>query len=153
MHNFDNFIDLRLNRRRQNDDSSLWPSFTDIMTVILMIFMLTMIVVIVKNANLAKELTVSQNEAQKLQAARQVPLMFSDLTDANGFGWWTDDTVAAGSTGDTEPIRGRYIHISLRRQPILSLAEVQVMSGGRNIARGKKTRQTSTLSWLIGPGF
>jgi len=68
MHNFDNFIDLRLNRRRQNDDSSLWPSFTDIMTVILMIFMLTMIVVIVKNANLAKELTVSQNDALKLQS-------------------------------------------------------------------------------------
>lgn len=32
---------------------------------------------------------------QKLQAERQVPLMFSDLTDANGFGWWTDDTVEA----------------------------------------------------------
>ena len=68
MHNFDNFIDLRLNRRRQSDDSSLWPSFTDIMTVILMIFMLTMIVVIVKNANLAKELTVSRSEAQNLQS-------------------------------------------------------------------------------------
>ena len=68
MHNFDNFIDLRLNRRRQSDESSLWPSFTDIMTVILMIFMLTMIVVIVKNANLAKELTASQNEAQKRQS-------------------------------------------------------------------------------------
>lgn len=34
-------------------------------------------------------------DTQLLQAARQVPLMFSDLTDANGFGWWTDDTVAA----------------------------------------------------------
>lgn len=34
-------------------------------------------------------------ETQLLQAARQVPLMFSDLTDANGFGWWTDETVAA----------------------------------------------------------
>lgn len=34
-------------------------------------------------------------ETQKLQAARQVPLMFSDLTAANGFGWFTDDTVAA----------------------------------------------------------
>jgi chromosome segregation ATPase len=33
-----------------------------------MIFMLTMIVVIVKNANLAKELTVSQSEAQNLQS-------------------------------------------------------------------------------------
>lgn len=34
-------------------------------------------------------------ESQLLQAARQVPLMFSDLTDANGFGWWTDETVTA----------------------------------------------------------
>ncbi|KIC44961.1 twin-arginine translocation pathway signal protein [Tateyamaria sp. ANG-S1] len=34
-------------------------------------------------------------EAQKLQAARQVPLMFTDLTDAHGFGWFTDETIAA----------------------------------------------------------
>ncbi|MDF0598482.1 ABC transporter substrate-binding protein [Psychromarinibacter halotolerans] len=32
---------------------------------------------------------------QELQAERQVPLMFSDLTEAEGFGWFTDDTVAA----------------------------------------------------------
>lgn len=32
---------------------------------------------------------------QELQAERQVPLMFSDLTDAQGFGAWTDETVAA----------------------------------------------------------
>lgn len=31
---------------------------------------------------------------QELQAERQVPLMFSELTDANGFGWFTDETVA-----------------------------------------------------------
>ncbi|MEM0947959.1 MAG: ABC transporter substrate-binding protein [Pseudomonadota bacterium] len=32
---------------------------------------------------------------QELQAARQVPLMFSDLTAEHGFGWFTEDTVAA----------------------------------------------------------
>ncbi len=32
---------------------------------------------------------------QELQADRQVPLMFSDLTEAQGFGAWTDETVAA----------------------------------------------------------
>ena len=32
---------------------------------------------------------------QALQAKRQVPLMFSDLTTANGFGWFTQDTVLA----------------------------------------------------------
>ncbi|MDP5308194.1 ABC transporter substrate-binding protein [Paracoccus spongiarum] len=32
---------------------------------------------------------------QTMQAERQVPLMFSDLTDAKGFGWWSDDSVEA----------------------------------------------------------
>lgn len=32
---------------------------------------------------------------QELQAQRQLPLMFSDLTEAEGFGWFTDETVAA----------------------------------------------------------
>jgi NitT/TauT family transport system substrate-binding protein len=33
-------------------------------------------------------------ETQLEQARRQVPLMFSDLTEAHGFGWFTEDTVA-----------------------------------------------------------
>ncbi|MEO3999933.1 ABC transporter substrate-binding protein [Mesorhizobium sp. CAU 1732] len=33
-------------------------------------------------------------EIQKRQAERQTPLMFSDLTEEHGFGWFTDDTVA-----------------------------------------------------------
>lgn len=32
---------------------------------------------------------------QKVQAAEQIGLMYSDLTAENGFGWFTDDTVAA----------------------------------------------------------
>ncbi|ABD53223.1 ABC transporter substrate-binding protein [Jannaschia sp. CCS1] len=55
-----------------------------------------------EDTDAATDLTLSMfpdagldRETQLLQAARQVPLMFSNLTDANGFGWWTDDTVAA----------------------------------------------------------
>lgn len=33
-------------------------------------------------------------ETQRLQARRQVPLMFSDLTQVHGFGWWTEESVA-----------------------------------------------------------
>jgi len=68
MHNFENFIDLRQNHRRQMSDISIWPSFTDIMTVILMIFMLTMVVVIIKNADLARELVLSQDEERQLES-------------------------------------------------------------------------------------
>jgi NitT/TauT family transport system substrate-binding protein len=56
-------------------------------------------------------------ETQKLQAARQVPLMFSDLTDANGFGWWTDETVAANI--ETLALLGRTVSPDLWDRSIL----------------------------------
>ena len=56
-------------------------------------------------------------ETQKLQAARQVPLMFSELTDAHGFGWWTDDTVAANI--ETLALLGRTVTPELWDRSIL----------------------------------
>jgi ABC-type nitrate/sulfonate/bicarbonate transport system substrate-binding protein len=56
-------------------------------------------------------------ETQKLQAARQVPLMFSELTDANGFGWWSDDTVAANI--ETLALLGRTVTPDLWDRSIL----------------------------------
>ncbi|MEL7183196.1 MAG: ABC transporter substrate-binding protein [Pseudomonadota bacterium] len=55
--------------------------------------------------------------AQKLQAERQVPLMFSDLTDANGFGWWTEETVAANI--ETLALLGRDVTADLWDRSIL----------------------------------
>ncbi len=60
MHNFRGYPDLRLNRSSSSNDTSLWPSFTDIMTVILMVFMLTMVVVIIKNADLIDQIRLSR---------------------------------------------------------------------------------------------
>jgi NitT/TauT family transport system substrate-binding protein len=56
-------------------------------------------------------------ETQKRQAARQVPLMFSELTDANGFGWWTEDTVAANI--ETLALLGRSVTPDLWDRSIL----------------------------------
>jgi DNA repair exonuclease SbcCD ATPase subunit len=67
MHKFQNYIDLRQNVGRQTTDISLWPSFTDIMTVILMIFMLTMIVVIIKNSNLAQQLIIREKRVKQIE--------------------------------------------------------------------------------------
>jgi NitT/TauT family transport system substrate-binding protein len=54
---------------------------------------------------------------QELQASRQVPLMFSDLTDANGFGWWTDETVEANI--ETLALLGRDVTADLWDRSIL----------------------------------
>ena len=56
-------------------------------------------------------------ETQVLQAARQVPLMFSDLTAAHGFGWFTEDTVAANV--DTLALLGKPVAPALWDRSIL----------------------------------
>jgi NitT/TauT family transport system substrate-binding protein len=54
---------------------------------------------------------------QVMQAERQVPLMFSDLTAANGFGWFTEDTVAANI--ETLALLGRTVTPDLWDRSIL----------------------------------
>ena len=56
-------------------------------------------------------------ETQKLQAERQVPLMFSELTDANGFGWWTDEAVQQNI--ETLGLLGRTVNADLWDRSIL----------------------------------
>lgn len=56
-------------------------------------------------------------ETQKLQAERQVPLMFSALTDANGFGWWTEEAVAENI--ETLALLGRTVTADLWDRSIL----------------------------------
>lgn len=57
---------------------------------------------------------------QKLQAARQVRLMFSDLTAENGFGWFTDETVAANI--ETLKLLGRDVSADLWDRSLLEQA-------------------------------
>jgi DNA repair exonuclease SbcCD ATPase subunit len=84
MHLFRTFPDLRFNARARASETTLWPSFTDIMTVILMVFMLTMVVVILKNAHLLERVKLSQEleqeSARKLEAALATQ---QDLRDQN----------------------------------------------------------------------
>ena len=67
MHRFDTFTDLRVNSGDRQGEITLWPSFTDIMTVVLMIFMLTMVVVIIKNTTLGQALMYSEGQRRQIQ--------------------------------------------------------------------------------------
>ncbi len=59
-------------------------------------------------------------ETQKLQAERQVGLMFSELTDAEGFGWFTDETVAQNI--ETLALLGRDVTADLWDRSVLEEA-------------------------------
>ncbi len=68
----DGFIDLRQNHPHLVE-ASFWPSFTDIMTVVVMIFLITSSILIVKNWELVDELKtrieVEQKISQRLKAS------------------------------------------------------------------------------------
>lgn len=90
MHRFRGFTDLRVNNQNQSSDTTLWPSFTDIMTVILMVFMLTMVAVIIKNADLISQIRLSrslQAESERrlqdnVQVLADLRLRNTDLEEA-----------------------------------------------------------------------
>jgi hypothetical protein len=69
MNNEVGFVDLRLNRGDQQGNESFWPSFTDVMTVIVMIFLISMVVVLLRNMELVKQVRATL-EAQ--QAAMEL---------------------------------------------------------------------------------
>ncbi|MDZ8201409.1 ABC transporter substrate-binding protein [Microbacterium sp. SSW1-59] len=56
-------------------------------------------------------------QTQQLQAERQVPLMFSETTDRNGFAWWTDESVQRNI--ETLALLGQDVDASLWDRSIL----------------------------------
>jgi DNA repair exonuclease SbcCD ATPase subunit len=61
------FADLRLNQIGSQTDESFWPSFTDIMMVVVMIFLITSATLILRNTELIRQITESE-QAEKLAA-------------------------------------------------------------------------------------
>ena len=63
----DGFIDLRLNRQEGMNQESFWPSFTDIMTVIVMIFMVSFVVLLMRNIELVNQLRATMEAERTAQ--------------------------------------------------------------------------------------
>ena len=111
MHRFGGSMNLRLNGRDRSAEASLWPSFTDIMTVVLMVFMLTMVLVIVKNANLVERIRLSQ------ELLAQAELEAAAVTDSLA-------TLSARNTDLEDELRGYSMQIILLNDEIDRLREV-----------------------------
>jgi len=74
------FSDLRLNTGRGGTEENFWPSFTDIMTVIVMIFMMVMLVLLLKNMDLVQRLqTTLKSERAATQQVKTTSSLNRDL--------------------------------------------------------------------------
>jgi len=70
------FVDLRLNGSHSGEES-FWPSFTDIMMVIVLIFLMAMVTLLVKNMNLVHQLRAS------LAAEREATMQVRSTANVN----------------------------------------------------------------------
>jgi len=79
------FIDLRQNDLAENSGASFWPSFTDIMMVIVMIFMLASTVLMLRNYELVEELRstmkAEQEAAEEARVATQTNATLEEQLD------------------------------------------------------------------------
>jgi hypothetical protein len=65
--NHDGFTDLRIGVGSNDVNEGFWPSFTDIMTVVVMIFLISMVVLLVRNIELVSQLRATV-EAERIAA-------------------------------------------------------------------------------------
>ena len=83
----DGFIDLRFGHQGEAVHDSFWPSFTDIMMVVVLIFIMVSLALVVKNWDLVAELrTTMQAEHQAQQSINNATAtndnLSSQLSDA-----------------------------------------------------------------------
>lgn len=74
------FVDLRVENYRNQADDSVWPSFTDIMTVVVMIFLMALVVILLRNVELVHQLRATMEaEREAAEIARTTEEQRDDL--------------------------------------------------------------------------
>ena len=73
----DSFVDLRYSGEAGNGNDSFWPSFTDIMMVVVMIFMLASTFLVVRNWDLVRELRST------IEAEREAEALARSMTETS----------------------------------------------------------------------
>jgi len=67
------FPDIRIGHTTRGiGDEGVWPSFTDIMAVIVMIFLMALAVIMVQKLDLSRELVVTQSNQQEAERSRDI---------------------------------------------------------------------------------
>lgn len=84
MNSFGGFADLRHHGQSQSSysDDSVWPSFTDIMTVIVMIFLMALVVILIRNVELVQQLRATMDaEREAAEIARNTQIQKETLIE------------------------------------------------------------------------
>ncbi|HID48243.1 MAG TPA: hypothetical protein EYP40_01285, partial [Chromatiales bacterium] len=121
------FVDLRQNQQTGSTGEHFWPSFTDIMTVIVMIFMLASVVLVIRNWELLEHLR------QSLQAEREA---------AEGLRFKTEENATL-----EEQLAQTQYQLSMLRMQLMQAEELAAQQGETlQSLRGEQRRLRESLA-------
>ena len=137
MPNSQGFIDLRIGHGAIGiGDDSVWPSFTDVMTVIVMIFLMALVVIMVRNFELDRQLLSS------LSAKEATSLVNQELIERL--------MMLESSLGDTQEQRDLLkASLELELERLAALAANKELISGELDAVTKKREQLEQANTLL----
>jgi chromosome segregation ATPase len=138
----DGFVDLRISPSvsGRSDEDSVWPSFTDIMTVVVLIFLVSLIVILMRNTELVQQLrdSMSQTETMTNQQSEmeiRIATLGDSVTQLQAALERSEQAKSAAEQTATE-----------RQQEILALlTDVADLTGVREVLTEEKAALTQQL--------
>lgn len=136
---FDTFIDLRANQQHGQGNEGFWPSFTDIMTTIVMIFLIALVVLLARNLELV----------QQLRSTMEAERMASELAHATGQQKDLLATALHAAESTMQDLRGQIRDLDARDQSRLAqMAEQQATITGLQQSQDQLAAETAALLLL-----
>jgi len=142
------FVDLRRNFAASGNEGSFWPSFTDIMMVVVMIFMIASTVLLLRNWELVRELRATiASERQAEEKARSATATSATLEEQLAAAHRRIDELAARLAQSEETNQARTRQLNRQEQRLLSMqAERQQLTASLEQARLTERRSRDELT-------
>jgi chromosome segregation ATPase len=128
------FVDLRTNASADSGHGGFWPSFTDIMMVVVMIFMLASVVLILRNWELVQELR------HTMESERLAEEMARSVTETNS----TLEEQLAQAQYQLSELRMRNMQLSeenAQQRALLTEKEQQLLAQGEQLRESEGALQ------------
>ena len=137
----DAFVDLRRTSGEGTDGDTFWPSFTDIMMVIVMIFMIASTVLVIRNWDLVQELRATiEAEHQAAALARSMTETSATLEEQLAQAQHINSEMRMQLMRADENRQSMQEQLSVQQQQILALTEEQQQLAA-SLQQSRRARQ------------
>ena len=138
----DGFVDLRISPSvsGRSDEDSVWPSFTDIMTVVVLIFLVSLIVILMRNTELVQQLRDSMSQTETMSSQQsELEIRIATLGDS------VTQLQAALERSEQAKSAAEQTATQRQQEILVLLTDVADLTGVRELLTEEKANLTQQL--------